>query len=103
MAEIIESEVAASNKTYLSRMVRDSVNQRSRGHSSKARIIEAVQFYVRFCSKARHRASITMLACLLDSYNNAHHTFNYFAEPGNNPRTILEQAFNRKKSFGMHY
>ena len=96
MADIAELTVAAGNKTYLSRMVRESVEQLSRGDSSKDEIINAIQFYVRFCSKARHRGSITMLACLLDSYNKAHDDFDCFAEPGSHCTKFVGQAFNRK-------
>ena len=96
MDDFEELTVAASNKRYLSGMIRDSVRQFSRGDSSKEQIINAIQFYVRFCSKARHRGSITMLACLLDSYNRGHEEFNYFTAPGSNASTIVVQAFNRK-------
>ena len=91
--EIETQFVAASTKAYLSNLIRQEVNLFFEGHANKSDIICAVESWMHFCAKARHRGALVALACLIDAYNKGHDVFTIAKRTGR-PTTYTDQCFN---------
>lgn len=86
--------VVAAHKSYLSGMIREDIDIHTGCDVTKQSIIDAIDYYVKFTAKLRHRGSIHMLACLLHCYNSSDHfSFDAFNAAGGDYKNYVYQAF----------